>query len=177
MKIKNWRRKLAAALVAGGLLSPGAAHAAGVGVNLVINGDFEHVNTAVTGEYNGPLVLDWTGPNLFAYSHDKSTTSAGEVPDYADGADPPGAGHWYFTGNNTGGAVFTDVHDPNVYYQDINVSTGASATKIASGTAKYSLSAYMTSYLNDGDYGHVQVEFRNAGNAVLNTVEINDQAD
>src|SRR3954470_21553576 len=174
MKVTNWRRKLSAALIAGGLLSPAAANAAGLNTNLVTNGDFEHVDLNITGEYHGPLVLDWTGPNLFAYSHDGSSSSTGVVPDYADGANPPGAGHWYFTPNNTGGATFTDVHDPNVYYQDINVSTGDTGAAIAAGNATFDLSAYMSSYLNDPDYGNVLAEFRNAANSPIGSGLISD---
>jgi hypothetical protein len=174
MKVTNWRRKLSAALIAGGLLSPSAAQAAGLNVNLVTNGDFENVNLNVVGSYNGPLVLNWTGPSLFAYSHDGSSSSTGVVPDYADGADPPGAGHWYFTPNNTGSAPFTDVHDPDTYFQDIDVSTGATATAIAAGQARFNLSAYMTSYLNDTDFGNVRVEFKNGGGGSLGFVQISD---
>ena len=165
MKVTNWRRKLAATLVAGGLMSPTAANAANLNTNLVINGTFENVDLNTFGEYAGPLVLNWSGPNLFAYSHDGST-SAGSgqpnpndppnnfpdvVPDYAEGDDPPNAGHWYFTPNNTGFAEFTDVHDPGVYYQDIDVSTGPTATAIADGKGRANLAAYMSSYLNDTD--------------------------
>src|SRR5262245_58656760 len=125
MKITDWRRKLSAARIAGGLLSPSAVHVAGLNVNLVTNGNFENVDITSLGAYNAPRILDWTGPNLFAYSHDGSNTCGScVVPDYADGADPPSAGHWYFTANNTGSAPFTDVHDPDVYFQDIDVSTG-----------------------------------------------------
>ena len=172
-------------LVAGGLLVPCTANAAGLNTNLVVNGDFENVNLNITGEYHGPLVLNWTGPNLYAYSHDHSVTATsgpGGVPDYADPqpagvGDPPGAGHWYFTPNNTNTAAFTDVHDPNVYYQDIDVSTGGTATAIGLGSATYSLSAWMSSYLNDGDYGHVRAEFRNSLNATIGTAEISDILD
>lgn len=177
MKIFNWCRKLSATLVAGGLLLPSAAQAANLGVNLVVNGDFENVNINSTGAYGGPLVLDWTGPNLFAYSHDHSVTSTsgpGGVPDYADGADPPGAGHWYFTPNNTGLTDPTDVHDPDTYYQDINVSTGATAVAIANGDATYALEAYMTSYLNDTDVAHVRADFRNGGGTSLGMAQIDD---
>jgi hypothetical protein len=171
MKITNWRRKLSAALMAGGLLAPSAAQSAGLNTNLVTNGDFESVNLAVTGAYNGPLVLGWTGPNLFAYSHDGSSSSTGVVPDYADGADPPNAGHWYFTPNNAG--ALTDVHDPDVYFQDINVGTGDTGAAIAAGQARYSLSAFMSSYLNDTDFGNVRVDFRNGGGS-LGVVTISD---
>jgi PEP-CTERM motif len=177
MKITNWRRKLLAACAAGGFIAPTMADAANLGANLVTNGDFENVNVNVTGAYGGPLVLNFTGPNLFAYSHDHSLTPTSPVtgvPDYADGADPPGAGHWYFTTNNTGVADPTDVHDPNVYFQDINVSTGATAAAIANGSATFALSAYMSSYLNDTDVGHARAEFRNAASAVIGSAQIDD---
>jgi PEP-CTERM motif-containing protein len=175
MKITNWRRKLLAACAAGGLIVPTAVNAANLGVNLVTNGDFENVNVNITGAYHAPLVLNWTGPNLFAYSHDGSTTPpAFVVPDYAEGADPPGAGHWYFTPNNTGVADPTDVHDPNVFFQDIDVSAGATAAAIANGSATYALSAYMTSYLNDTDVAHARAEFRNSVSAVIGSAQIDD---
>jgi hypothetical protein len=177
MKIRNWCKNVAATLVAAGVLSPSALNAASLGVNLVVNGNFENVNTTVTGNYNGPLILDWTGPNLFAYSHNGSTTSAGVVPDYADGADPPNAGNWYFTANNTGTTDPTDVRAPGVYYQDIVLSSGPSAALIAGGAAEFNLSAYMSSYLNDADFGNVQAEFRNAANVPLATALITDAAD
>jgi hypothetical protein len=111
---------------------------------------------------------------LYAYSHDGSASAAGIVPDYADGADPPGAGHWYFTSNNTGTAAFTDVHDPNVYFQDISVSTGATGAAIAAGQARFALSAYMSSYLNDTDFGNVRVEFKDSSGGVLGVALISD---
>jgi PEP-CTERM motif len=180
MKITNWRRKLLAACAAGGLIVPTAANAANLGVNLVTNGNFENVNVNITGAYGGPLVLNWSGPSLFAYSHDGSVTATspvGGVPDYADGADPPGAGHWYFTPNNTGVPDPTDVHDPNVYFQDIDVSTGATAAAIANGSATYALSAYMSSYLNDTDFGNVRAEFRSSADVAIGFALISDTAD
>jgi hypothetical protein len=174
MKITDWRRKLMAALVAGGFYVPCAASAADLGANLVINGDFETVNLAVTGQYNGPLVLGWTGPNLFAYSHDGSMSSKGVVADYAEGTDPPNAGHWYFTSNNTNVETPTDVRAPGVYFQDINVATGATGSAIAAGLARYDLRAFMSSYLNDNDNANVQVDFRNAGGGSLGTATLSD---
>src|SRR5688572_23628036 len=169
MKITNWSRKLSAALVAGGILVPSAAKAADLNTNLVTNGNFETVDLAVTGNYNGPRVLGWTGPNLFAYSHNGSMSSKGVVPDYAEGADPPNAGSWYFSSNNTGVADPTDVRAPDVYFQDINVSTGGTGSAIAAGLARYNLSAFMSSYLNDNDNANVRVDFRNtAGGSIGN---------
>lgn len=174
MKINSWCKKLSATLVAGGLFMPCAAHAAGLGVNLVVNGDFENVNLNITGIYGGPLVLNWTGPNLFAYSHNGSSSSAGVVPDYADGPDPPSAGNWYFTSNDTGLTNPTDVHDPGVYYQDIDVSTGATAAAIANGTAAMRLMGYMSSYFNDPDFGNVRAEFRDSANQPIGALTISD---
>ena len=90
MKVTDLRRKLMAALVAGGTLAPSALYAADLNTNLVINGDFETVDVATFElDYNGPLILNWLGTQGFAYSHDGSSSNGGVVPDYADGADPP----------------------------------------------------------------------------------------
>src|SRR5215213_4972339 len=102
---RRGRAALAAAVATGGLFAPAAAEAAQVGSNLVLNPGFETVNLASIGEYNGPQILTWSGIAAFAYSHDGSSSNAGVVPDYADGADPPNAGHWYFSSNNAVGNV------------------------------------------------------------------------
>jgi hypothetical protein len=169
MKVTNWRRKLAASLAAGGLISPAAALAASLDTNLVVNGTFENVDPGVTGDYNAPKVLQWLGFDGFAYSHQPGVTG---IPDYADGADPPGAGNWYFTTNNN--PLETDFNDPGDFYQDADVSTGATGTQIASGEAAVRLSAYMSSYLDDTDFGNVHVEFRNSGGGSLGSAVISD---
>ena len=170
MKVTDLRRKLMAALAAGGLLAPGALYAANLNTNLVVNGGFETVNLALTGDYNGPLILNWSGTQGFAYSHDGSSSNAGVVPDYADGADPPGAGHWYFTSNN----AVPDVNGSGQFYQDIDVSTGDTGTVIASGFAGFNMSAWMSSYLNDTDVGHVHADYRNSSGVSLGTALMSD---
>jgi hypothetical protein len=95
------------------------------------------------------------------------------VPDYADGADPPSPGHWYFTSNN-GGPGLNDVHDPDTFFQDIDVSTGGTAAAIANGSATFALEAYMSSYLNDTDVGHARADFRNGGGTSLGMAQIDD---
>jgi hypothetical protein len=179
MKINNWCRKLSASLVAGGLLCmPSAARAANLGENLVVNGGFESVDINTVGaSYNSPKILNWTGPNMFAYSHDGSSSSTGVVPDYADGDPPANSGHWYFTSNNTGMDTPTDVHDPDLYFQDINVGTTATGASIAAGTARFSLQAFMSSYLTQADFGNVRADFRNAGGTSLGMSTISDTAD
>jgi len=184
MKVTNWRKKLATTLVATGLISPAAAQAADLNTNLLLNPDFENVDVNIMGDYSAPKVLDWLSLNLydgFAYSHDGSTTPGSliddpppgpGVPDYADGADPPNAGHWYFTTNNN--PQETDFNDPGDIYQDINVSTGATGTLIGTGEAAINLSAFMSSYLSQSDFGVLHVEFRNAGGTSLGTTQVVD---
>jgi MYXO-CTERM domain-containing protein len=171
-QLRRRQRAIFAAVSAVGVLAAaGSAPAAPLGTNLVVNGGFENVNLQSTGAYNGPQILDWTGMSAFAYSHDGSSSSAGVVPNYADGAPPAGAGHWYFTSNNSGA---TDVNAPGLFFQDIDVSAGPTGAAIASGTAAYNLSAFMSSYLNDTDVGHAQIDFLNAAGSNLGTALLDD---
>jgi hypothetical protein len=169
MKV-NWRKNVARTLVATGLLSPAAATAANLDTNLVVNPGFESVDLGVTGTYNAPRINNWTGAG-FAYSHNPGATS---IPDYADGADPPGAGTWYFSANNAPGTPTGDIREPDLFYQDLDVSTGPTATQIATGEAAFSLAAYMSSYLNDNDFGIARVDFRDSGGSSLGFREIRD---
>jgi hypothetical protein len=171
MKVTNWRRKLMASLVAGGLMAPSAVCAANLDTNLVVNGGFESVDFGVTGAYGAPMILNWSGGPAFAYSHNPGVTG---IPDYADGPDPPGAGNWYFSSNNNPGSPTGDWRAPGLVYQDIDVSTGATGTQIAIGEAAYKLSAWMSSYLNDNDAGNVQVDFRNSTGATISSALISD---
>jgi hypothetical protein len=179
MKVTDLRRKLIASLVAGGMLAPGAVHAANLNENLVINGDFETVdiNTVMQVAGSNPptygvKILGWTAGSQmgFAYSHDGSSSINGVVPDYADGADPAGAGHWYFSSNLTN----PDINDPGEFSQDINVSGGASGTVIAQGTGGFSVSAWMSSYDTNSDFGNVHLDFRNSVGSSLGTALLSD---
>ena len=181
MKVTDLRRKLWAALATAGMLGPAAAYAANLNQNLVINGDFEHVDLATVGAYNGPKILDWVGTarSPFAYSHDGSSSNFGVVPNYADGAAPPPvapatSNHWYFTSNTTAAAGGIYINAPGQVYQDVDVSTGDSAAAIAIGLASFKVSANMSSYLNDSDLGHVHLDFRNSVGASLGTAILDD---
>jgi hypothetical protein len=169
MKVTNWRRKLVASLVAGGLMAPAAARAADLNINLVANPGFESVDPGTTGDYMAPKVNNWLGGPGFAYSHNPGVTT---IPDYADGDDPPNAGDWYFTTNNNPLAV--DWRAPDQVYQDIDVSTGATGTQIGIGEAAVKLSASMSSYLDDFDGGNVQVDFKNTGGMTIGSAIISD---
>ncbi len=168
MKV-NWRKNVARTLVATGLLSPAAATAANLDTNLVVNPGFESVDFGTTGDYGSPKINNWIGDG-FAYSHN----GTGGIPDYADGADPPGAGNWYFTANNQPAAGTGDIREPNIFYQDLDVSTGATATQISSGEAAFNLAAYMSSYDEDNDFGIARLEFRDSGGNSLGFHEIRD---
>jgi hypothetical protein len=171
MKINNWRSKLAVTLAAGGMLTPAAARAANLNTNLVTNPGFELVDFATTGDYGAPTVLNWLGGPGFAYSHAPDVTG---IPDYADGDDPPGAGNWYFTANNNPGSATGDFREPGLVYQDVDVSTGPTAAAIAAGKGRANLSAWMSSYLNDNDFGKVRVEYLDATGASEGFAEISD---
>jgi len=170
MKINNWRSKLAVTLAAGGLLTPAAARAANLNTNLVANPGFELVDFGTVGDYGAPTILNWLGGPAFAYSHD----GTGGIPDYADGDDPPGAGSWYFTANNNPGSATGDFREPGLVYQDIDVSTGATAAAIAAGKGRANLSAWMSSYLDDNDFGKVRVDYLDAGGVSQGFAEISD---
>lgn len=178
MRIRNWHRKLAAALVAGGLLAPAAVYAAPTGVNLVVNPGFEKVDLTTTSYYNAPRILDWTAPSPmpgpgFAYSHDLSGAS---VPDFANGTLASG-GHWYFTpGNFALGTGSGHNSLANAITQSIDVSIGPSASAIATGNASFDLSAYFSSYAAQGDRGFVRAEFLGPLDVNLGSAEVSTPA-
>ena len=170
MKVTDLRRKLLAALAAGGMLAPSAVYAANLNTDLVINGGFEIVDPATTSLYNSPRILNWSGASAFAYSHNGSSSNAGVVPNYADGTPPPSSGNWYFTPNVSDPAI----NAPNLFYQDINVAGGDTGNAISSGFAGFTLNAYMSSYLNDNDIARANLEFRNNSGTVLGSSLLSD---
>jgi hypothetical protein len=178
MKVTDLRRKLLAALAAGGMLAPGAlqVRAADLNTNLVVNADFENVDINSTGGLRSVKILDWNAGTkmAFAYSHDGSLNGAGlAVPDYANGGPLAGGGHFYFTSNATP-APNPDITGPGQFAQDIDVSTGQSATLIATGNAAYKVGAFFSSYLTQGDFGNVQLDFLNGGGSSLGTAVVSD---
>ena len=104
MKVTDLRRKLIAALAAGGVLAPSAVYAANLNTNLITNRDFESVNdTGTLGAYFAPKINNWTASAVqregFAYSHNGSLSNGHIVPDYANGAPLASGGNWYFSPN------------------------------------------------------------------------------
>jgi hypothetical protein len=177
MKVTDLRRKLMAALAAGGMLAPSAVYAANLDTDLVVNGGFENVDLATTSTYHAPKILNWLGSRAgFAYTHDGSSSNTGLVANYANGTPPPASGHWYFTPNvpDPLTPAIPDINAPNVFYQDINVAAGDTGSTIASGFAGFNLSAYMSTYLTNRDFGNARVEFRSSSGASLGTALLSD---
>lgn len=130
-----------------------AAGGAELDTNLVINGDFENADPLVSVSFgNSEISEGWTtsdGASVFAYNYAQNyddRNDAGEVP---PGNDPVSATDYYFSMNGS------DV--PAV--QNIDMSTGASATLISSGGALFNLEAYFTNYLSDVETGRLTLEF------------------
>ncbi len=175
MKICNWLRKLRALFVAFGMFVTAAAEAVKFDTELIVNGNFESVDLSTTGNYNGPRILGWNGPSMFAYSHNGSSSSAGVVLDLADGEDPPDAGNWYFSTNNTGTDSPPDIRDGGVYFQEFDVSTDPVAFWIAQGRVTYTASADFSSFQNDSDFGSILIENLDINGNLLFRNDVSDQ--
>jgi hypothetical protein len=152
MKIADITRKLRAVFVAAGLLAPTTLNAANLDTNLIVNPGFENVDLNSVSYSNAPQILDWGGeiPG-FAYSHDLS----GEmVPDFANGGPLASGGHWYFSPGNGGNRTLA-----NALTQNIDVSTGPTAAVIAAENARYSLSAFFSTYGEQADRAFLRADF------------------
>jgi hypothetical protein len=173
MKVTDWRRKLAASLVAGGLMAPGALYGANLNTNLVPDPSFENVS-GVTCCYTATELNSWQDGTQhgFAYLYGQGYDNRGPL---LGGNPPPSSGLYYFTPNADNGIA--DITTPGQVSQNLDVSAGPTATQIASGEAAAVFSAYFTSYQTDGDYGHLHVRFLNAGGTSLGTADIDGHDD
>lgn len=166
MKVTDLRRKLMAALAAGGLLAPGSVYAAAVNTNLVVNPGFENVDfTMLGGDYITPKILQWGGASAFTYGH---VGTGAQAPDYANGGPLAGGGLYYFVASQ----VEPDATAANQFFQTIDVSAGASGTLIASGAANYRLGGFFSGYLAQPDKGTIQVDFLNSGGTLLSSASV-----
>lgn len=179
MKVTDLRRKLAAALSAGGLLAPSAVYAANLDTNLITNPGFELVDTnthppgtvAADAAFLNPLILNWTGPRPgFAYSHN----GTGGTFNYANGTPLAGGGNYYFTANSVPNAFQPpgDINAVDQMYQEIDVSTGPTRTLIDTGNARFNVSGFFNTFENDNDTGHVHLNFLNASNVSVGTAQV-----
>jgi len=175
MKVTDPFKKLLAVLAAGGIYASGAVYAANLDTNLVVNPGFENVNTAITGAYNSPKILDWLSPvggNAFAYAH---VGQGGQGTDYANGRPLAGGGQYYFSADlATGLPTASGATAPGHVYQDIDVSQGASGSLIATGNAAYKISGFFSGYLAQPDKGVFHVNFLNSGGTSLGTAQVSN---
>jgi len=173
MKITDWRRKLAASLVAGGLMAPGALYGANLNTNLVPDPSFENVS-GVTCCYTATELNSWRDGTQhgFAYTYGQGYDNRGPL---LGGNPPPSSGTFYFSANADNGIA--DITTPGQVSQNLDVSTGATATQIASGEAAVTFSAYFSSYSTNGDYGHLHVNFLNSSGTSLGTADIDGHDD
>ncbi len=163
MKIYNWTRNLRCSLMALGLCLPGAAVAADLDVNLVVNGGFETVDTAVSGPFTSVAISSgWveagsdTTPDLFAYPYSSGYSGAAVL----------GAGDYHFAGG------FSTTADELQISQRIDVGSGASGALIATGGASFNLSAYFSGYLLQNDSSEVRVRFLDSANLELGAASV-----
>jgi hypothetical protein len=174
MKVTNWRRTLAASLVAGGLLSPSAAYAADLNTNLIPDPQFDMLTDPPVQCCFGQFQLDsWNDGTQLGFAYDNTVSL------YDSGGPLAGGGTHYFSSGRYSGGDPPDVTMPGQVSENIDVSTGATLSQIESGEAVVRLSAFFTSYGSgqsthntEGDRGFVHVDFLNAGATSLGTAEI-----
>jgi hypothetical protein len=148
----NWLRKVALKLAAVGLLTPAAATAAPLGVNLVANPSFE--------DSPGGPIEQWSG-NLGAYAYSLNYT----------GPAPMGAGDRYWFGG-TPSPGSPDLVSASLPAIDLSEN----AVDIDDGRASYLLDAFFSNYLDQRDFGVVRASFLNGGGQTIGEASIGSDA-
>jgi hypothetical protein len=182
MKVTNWRRKLAASLVAGGLLAPCAVQAADLNTNLVTNPGFEDVDVGTVCCYQSAAVKinSWSSGSLtgFAYNNQLAELNGSGELGWDDGGPLAGGGTYFFGPASGNDVEYEPVTTPGLVSQNLDVSTGPTGTLIASGEAAVALSGFFTSYNGQDDrFGFMQVDFLNAGGTSLGSTLITSQGE
>lgn len=152
MRIKRVRASIAAALAAGGLFVVTAAQGAPLDTNLVVDPGFENVDPASDGPYTSLRLNQWLSDSDDNWAYPYSSNYSGPTL-------PPGAGDYHYSGGYLPGDVAT--------YQDIDLSTGPTATAIATGLAKFDLSAYFSTYYTQDEFSSVDVVYFNSSDVAL----------
>ena len=179
MKIVNLKKKIGASLLAVGLLTPMAAYAAGVNVNLLVDPSFEDVNVAgPTGSYDTKGLNSWSDGfqigSTYRYDQDYDKPQLGDgTCGFNDPAcNPPNSGLTYFTANypNADTTGTLDTFFPGDVMQIVDVSFGDAATAIAAGTAEYLLGGWFGGYGGTGSSNAIlQLDFLGTGGSLLGT--------
>jgi hypothetical protein len=165
MKVTNWRRKLLASLVAGGMMAPVAASAADLNTNLIVDPSFEDVDPANAGPFTSNRLLSW--PDSAADGNATDDNWAFRfAQNYAGVNTPAGAGARYFSGG-----FGTTAGQPTLA-QSVSVGTGQTGTAIAAGEAAYRLSGFFSSYLGQADASSLRLRFLNAGGTEISRTSV-----
>jgi hypothetical protein len=175
MRIVNLRQRIGAALLAAGMLTPAAAYAAGVNVNLLVDPSFEAVDSNATeaGNYAARALSSWSDGTSEGYTYkydqnyDKPNAGANDPA-----LNPPDPGLTYYNANFTDGTT-DDSSAPGVVMQIVDVSTGDAADAIGAGQAEYWISGWFGAYGNDqGGSAVLHVDFLDGGGASLGTASV-----
>ena len=164
MKRNRASRRAGLAVLAGGLAFVGAAEA----TELILDGSFE--NTAdssstiikIGGKANPGVGGGWSIFSTYAYSTLYTLPLTNGV------------------GVNIGGAQFLRPYPPssgtvnnssNIVYQTVSLTAGTTLTpaKIDAGQAGYTMSAWFSSYLTQGDFSDLTLSFLDSGTNVIGT--------
>ena len=162
MKILNWRKALARALVTAGLVLPASAFAAELQVNLVNNPGFETVDANDPGPFTSVRALGWDDADgdlddNFAYPYSSN---------YSGDPAPPGAGDYHFSGG------FGTVRGEATITQSFDVSSGDSGALIATGNAQYDLRGFFSTYFTQADGSLAQARFLDNSQNELGRVNV-----
>ena len=171
MKVTNWRRKLMASLVAGGLLAPCAVRAANLDTNLAVDPGFENVDVGTTCCYMnaGTKLNSWSNGTVTGFAYNYGL-------EWDDGGPLAGGGTYFFGAGATNSVVNPPpIESPGEVAQNISVGTGATGTQIASGEAAVVLSGFFTSYNGQNFHGSLHVEFLNSGGSSLGSTVVTAQ--
>lgn len=173
--IRNLKRRIARRVALFVFMAVGVVpieiRAAALDTNLLVDPGFENVDLAVGGTFGSVKLIDWTGlgssGNGFAYNYAQNYDNrfAGFVP---PDNDPASSEDFYFNGGSSGDGSIGGV------YQDVDLSTGPSAAAIAHGDAQFTLYGWFSSYLTQGDFGNLKVEFFDAGGTSLGSHQVSD---
>lgn len=178
MKVSNLKKKLAASLLAVGMISPGAAYSAGLGANLLDDPSFENLsNSQVQGAFGSRALSSWSDGSAvgYAYKYEAGFDNPGLFANDPND-NPPSPGLSYYTANFNGDSDATDgddVNAPGQAMQIVDVSSGDSATAIAAGQANYWISGYFGAYSDSVvESATLQVDFLDVTGASLGAASV-----
>ncbi len=157
MKQDRSLRKRGVAILTGGLAFVGTADA----TQLITDGSFENTTSSsspivkIGGKANPGLGGGWSTFSTYLYS--TLYTMPG----------PAGAGAQYLRPYPSGDHGITQSSGVVTQLVSLTASTTLTPAKIDSGQGRYIMSAWFSSYLTQGDYSDLTLEFLNDSNAVV----------